>query len=280
MATQADVQDRIVKCQKLLETDPNSQIFAALAEAYRKHGELDKAFRVCHNGLKVHPSYGAAHVVMAKINLDRGLYDWAEIEAQKAIEIDGHTRAIELLLAEIYIYKGEFNSAITLLKRLHEADKGNPQITKLLDIARKLPEESGRIAIGASARSSERSEGPTHATMATVLTAREVLELGVEIPGMGGALFFNAEGLVVESEWRSNLDSISCAATLAEVCNTVSRELVRVKYGDVDTILIEAQAYTFYMLRAPRGFFLFAALLEANLGTMRMKIEELRIRFK
>ena len=86
MINAVEIDERIGKCQKILDVDPNSQIFAALAEAYRKKGELEKAFRVCQNGLRIHPSYGSAHVVMAKINLDRGLYDWAEIEANKAAE--------------------------------------------------------------------------------------------------------------------------------------------------------------------------------------------------
>ncbi len=105
MTAVVELEDRIEKCQRLLETDPNSQIFAALAEAYRKRGELDKAFRVCQGGLKVHPSYASAHVVMAKINLDRGLYDWAEAEVRKAMDLEGTTRVNELLLAEVQIYQ-------------------------------------------------------------------------------------------------------------------------------------------------------------------------------
>ena len=139
MTAIVEIDDRIDKCQRLLETDPNSQIFAALAEAYRKKGELDKAFRVCQSGLKVHPSYASAHVVMAKINLDRGLYDWAEAEIRKAMEIEGPTRATDLLLAEVQIYRGEFDAASRLLRRLHQADPGNEHIKKLLDIAKKLP---------------------------------------------------------------------------------------------------------------------------------------------
>ena len=103
MASLLELDDRISKCEKILDSDPNSQIFAALADAYRKKGDLEKSFRTCQNGLRIHPSYGSAHVIMAKVNLDRGLYDWAEIEAEKAVEIDGRTRSIELLLAEIYI---------------------------------------------------------------------------------------------------------------------------------------------------------------------------------
>jgi len=141
MATVSELDDRIEKCQRILDSDPNSQIFAALAEAHRKKGDLDLAFRVCKNGLKVHDDYGSAHVVMSKINLDRGQYDWAEIEAKRAADLDGRTRSVELLLSEIYIYKGEFSHAIKLLKELLSRDPENPQIQKLLEIAQKIPEE-------------------------------------------------------------------------------------------------------------------------------------------
>ncbi|MFQ5499976.1 MAG: tetratricopeptide repeat protein, partial [Candidatus Zixiibacteriota bacterium] len=141
MTDLAQLDERIAKCRKILDLDPNSQIFAALAEAHRKRGDLDDAFRICQNGLRIHPSYGSAHVVMAKVNLDRGLYDWAEVEGEKAAKLDGRTRAIELLLAEIFIYKGEYPKAVALLTKLHDADPDNDQIQKLLDIAQKLPEE-------------------------------------------------------------------------------------------------------------------------------------------
>ena len=64
MVDLVEIEDRISKCNKLLDANPNSQIFAALAEAYRKKGELDQAFRVCQSGLRIHPNYGSAHMVM------------------------------------------------------------------------------------------------------------------------------------------------------------------------------------------------------------------------
>ena len=139
MINQSDIDERIAKCNKILDENPSSQIFAALAEAHRKKGDIDKAFRICQNGLKVHPNYGSAHIVMAKINMDKGLYDWAETEIEKAISIDGSARATELLLSEIHIYKGEFNKACRLLEKLHQTDPNNEQIKKLLNIARKIP---------------------------------------------------------------------------------------------------------------------------------------------
>jgi predicted regulator of Ras-like GTPase activity (Roadblock/LC7/MglB family) len=285
----AEIDDRIDKCQKILELDPNSQIFAALAEAHRKRGDLEKAFRICRNGLRIHPSYGSAHVVMAKINLDRGLYDWAEAEIKKAIEIEGNSRAIELLLAEIYIYKGEFNSAVKLLRNLHQADPGNGQIKKLLDIALKLPEEQAMIMESQGGiRKAVRELQQSSAAMQAVLpidpeptaSAADIVQRAVGLPEMEGALFVNREGLVVEHEWAVSLDAATCGATMAEVSNVLSQELVKASFGAVNSLLIETAGPIFYQIKVSDGQFLFVASSRINLGTMRMRIASLVERYK
>lgn len=286
MINAVEIDERISKCQKILDVDPNSQIFAALAEAYRKKGEFEKAFRVCQNGLRIHPSYGSAHVVMAKINLDRRLYDWAEIEAKKAAEIDGLTRTIELLLAEIYIYKGEFAQAVKLLKKLNDADPNNDQIKRLLEIAQKIPEEQTLAAEEAQSESGDKS-GQTDEVLvtddragATNLGVRDVVEQALKIGGVQGALLVNFEGLIVDSEWRLAMDSLLCSATLGDVSNLLSQDLVKSSFGNFYTVLIEAAAKTFYLVRVHNGLFLFVADSKANLGTIRMKVENLLVSYQ
>lgn len=277
MTAMLEATDRIEKCQKILETDPNSQIFAALAEAYRKNGELDKAFRVCQSGLKVHPSYASAHVVMAKINLDRGLYDWAEAEVRKAIDIEGPSRAADLLLAEVQIYKGEFDAASRLLKQLYQGDPQNEHIRKLLNIAKKLPAERARVA----ALTPHAPAEPGLQTSASapgassVLSAKEILEQGMSIPHLAGGLFVNNEGLVVESEWSLNLDPAVCGATLTEVHHFLTQELVRNSFGKVQSLLIETADPVLYLVRVGRGMFIFQGAAGINLGTLRMRVAAL-----
>lgn len=284
MTIAAEIDDRIAKCQKILDLDPNSQIFAALAEAYRKKGELDKAFRICQNGLKIHPSYGSAHIVMAKINLDRGLYDWAEAEVEKAIEIDGRSRAIELLLAEIYIYKGEFNSAVKLLKSLHQSDPDNKQIKKLLDIAIKLPEEQQAVTNSPAAEPDEESaEAEPEMERASVdqpsLSNRDLLAQALLIPEVNGALFINNEGLLVNSEWALPLDPDLCGATMADADSYLSEELVKYSFGNISTVLIETADRMFYLVKVEEGMFVFAGTARTNLGTLRMKLTDLFERY-
>lgn len=295
MTLTAEIDDRIEKCSRILEQDPNSQIFASLAEAYRKKGDLDKAFRICQNGLRVHPSYGAAHVVMAKVNLDRGQYDWAETETKKAIEIDGPNRGVELLLAEIRIYRGDFNSAITTLKRLFQADSGNEQIRKLLDIAQRLPNEQAQLHSNSkpfqprrneSRQSSVNQAASTASDETTVqanepdpLTAKKISRQSVLVPDVLGALFVTEDGLIVENEWSVKLDSTTCAATMAELDRFLSQELVRAAFGRCQAMLIESAGPILYLVHVSDGFFLFACDKRINLGTLRMKITSLVARY-
>ncbi len=298
MIDTAQIDDRIAKCQKILEVDPNSQIFAALAEAYRKRGDLDKAFQVCQNGLRIHPSYGSAHLVMSKINLDRGLYDWAEIEVKKAQDLDGPSRATDLLLAEIFIFRGDFERAVKLLKRLHRNDPNDEQISRLLDIAQKIPEEQAREmgeTVAAVPQYSPVSGGKpsvVHRVLtgsetvverpkaATTMTGSEILKRSIAYPGIGGALFINNEGLVVDKEWTLRMDPMACGATIGEIGSELNRDMVEASFGHIGSILIETDEPTFYLVRVDDGAFVFVCEPGVNLGGLRMKIDNLLDKYR
>lgn len=284
MTSISEIDDRIAKCRKILEADPNSQIFAALSDSYRKKGEFDKAFHVCQSGLKIHSSYGAAHVVMAKINLDRGLYDWAESEAKKAAKIDGWTRNVELLLAEILIYKGEFSDAIKLLTRLRQSDPSNNHIKKLLDIARHFPEEQEKI-IGKSASNVISSDSNkdkvdnvdkgSETVEESSLDAAGLIEQAIEVVGIKGAMFVNLDGFIIESKWLLDMDSTLFGASFSEIMNDIKVKLFESSFGHLEFVLIETEDLIFLIARMKDGLFLFVADEDVNLGTVKMKIEKL-----
>jgi predicted regulator of Ras-like GTPase activity (Roadblock/LC7/MglB family) len=211
---------------------------------------------------------------MAKINLDRGLYDWAEAEIRKSMEIEGSTRATELLLAEVQIYRGEFDAATRLLKRLHQTDPANQHIKKLLDIARKLPAERSRLA---TAPQSSATPAPLTApdSVAQKMTAKAILEVAMSIPHVTGGLFANNDGLVSESEWSLTLDPVVCSATFTEIHHFLTQELVKGSFGRVQTLLIETGDPVFYLVRVSRGMFIFQGTSGVNLGTLRMRISTL-----
>jgi len=145
--------ERIEKCRQILDANPESQIFAALAEAHRKLGDLKSALDTCNDGLRKHPHYGSAYLVLAKIARDQKRYFDAEKAAQKAIELEGRTRSAEILLSDIYLQTGNFRGAESILNRLAKADPGNTSVQRLLQLAQKAiraaelpPSSSGRLA--------------------------------------------------------------------------------------------------------------------------------------
>jgi len=277
MIDQSDIDDRIAKCAKILEENPSSQIFAALADAHRKKGDLDRAFRVCQNGLKVHPGYGSGHLVMAKINMDRGMYDWAESEIKKATELDGVTRTTELLLSEVFIYKGEFNKACRILEKLLQSDPENEQIRKLLDIARKIPLET-RPTIAPPVPVSRPQAGapaPTEPPSPPKLNDRQLLRALVVIPGVEGALLVNKDGLVLEAEWNDQGDTDLMGALAAETARYCAVQMRESGFGTLQSVLIETGRSFLYLTNAAGRLLAVVCTESINLGTLKLKLASL-----
>lgn len=69
------------------QDDPNSIVFAPIAEYLLSYGLIDQAFRVCREGLKRHGSLISGRLVMAKIHFKRGNFEEARDELQKILRI-------------------------------------------------------------------------------------------------------------------------------------------------------------------------------------------------
>jgi predicted regulator of Ras-like GTPase activity (Roadblock/LC7/MglB family) len=288
----SDIEERIAKCNKILDENPSSQIFAALAEAYRKKGELDKAFRVCQNGLKVHPNYGSAHLVMAKINMDKGMYDWAEMEVKKAMELDGTTRATELLLSEVYIYKGEFNKACRMLEMLHQGDPGNEQISKLLEIARKIPldqkpdvpiesvnvpavEAPKPVKAAKPKAPKPKPPEPVEAQNLPDLDYKQMFKSLVGTPGIDGVLLLNKDGLVIEAVWNIPGNTDLVGALAVESARHSSTQMRDSGFGNLQSMMVETSDSLLYMAGAKGKLLAVICSETVNLGSLKMKLSTL-----
>jgi len=275
MVNQAEIEDRISKCNKLLDANPNSQIFAALAEAYRKKGELDQAFRICQSGLRIHPNYGSAHMVMARINVDKGMFDWAEIEVRKVIDLEGNSYAADLLLAEIYINKNDMARATKLLNRLYNNNPSNNHVKELLDIARKSEVEAACGTEEESARPQAEDEKIAPEKGDDSISYIELIETISEIGGVEGTLLVNNDGLVAESRWIDNRKPDLFGALAKDIERTIQTQMDASVFGKYENVLIEGENLIINMIPLKNCLLLIKANSHINLGTLRLRLNAL-----
>lgn len=106
----------IEKYQVLLQKDPNSQVFAPLAEAYREMGLLKEAAQIAQNGVKRHPAFASGLVVYARIMKDLGRAEDSLKLVQKAIQLSPENILAHHLQAEIYLQSKRPKEALKAFK--------------------------------------------------------------------------------------------------------------------------------------------------------------------
>ncbi len=77
------VQERIRSLQQRLAKEPQSPLFARLADYYLQAGRANDALRLCDDGLALYPYYTTAHLVKAKVLTQLGM----TAEARHAYEV-------------------------------------------------------------------------------------------------------------------------------------------------------------------------------------------------
>ncbi len=76
---------RIEDLERRLAKDPNSKIFAQLAEEYRKAGRLEDAINTCREGLQSHPNYFSARVALGRALLESNALEEASQEFEAVL---------------------------------------------------------------------------------------------------------------------------------------------------------------------------------------------------
>lgn len=108
----------IEKYQVILQKDPNSQVFAPLAEAYREMNMLKEAEQTARLGVKRHPNLASGFVIYARILKDLGRLDESLKQVQKAVELSPENILAHTLQAEIYLQNKRPKEALKAFKRV------------------------------------------------------------------------------------------------------------------------------------------------------------------
>jgi tetratricopeptide (TPR) repeat protein len=108
----------IEKYEKAYKKDPRSKVFAALAEAYRKQGDLDEALRIGEDGVLKHPHFPSGRVALAKIFFDKQMYERAIPHLKVVTEISPENIMAHSLLASCYKNLKKSRDALEAYKRV------------------------------------------------------------------------------------------------------------------------------------------------------------------
>ncbi len=268
MFESVELDDRIAKCEKILGADEKSQIFAALAEAYRKRGELQKAQDVCLRGLKIHPNYASARIVMAKIFIAYENFDSAWQELQKAMTSSGRTRNTDILESEILIRGGKKSEARAILEKLYSSDPDDESIRNLMTL---LGEERPSRSSPAIVMPDFQIGG----SKKRKLTLSEAISILKVLPRVLGVVAVNNQGLALEGRFDGSYSRDEVAALSKGIYDIARAGSKRVGLEETREILIETQASKLWIFNRESFLLVIYTRDDVSMGSLRLKLEGL-----
>ncbi len=144
MARQTEIQ----KLERRYEEKP-SQWFAALAEEYRRAGDVDRALDIVRKGLEQRSSYVSGHVVLARCLLQQSNDGEAEQVLKQVLVLDSENIIALKVLSEIKERANDTAAALEWLEKLLEVDPMNQDAQEAVE--RLSPPAPAEVDAGAPA---------------------------------------------------------------------------------------------------------------------------------
>lgn len=125
---QFNISPKIEELQSKLDKDPDSKIFLPLAEEYRKSGMLEEAIAICQDGLKKHPNYVSARVVLGRAYMELKRTIEAQAEFEEVISKIPDNLMANKHLGDIYFMQGNLKSALERYQAVLRLDPHNEEV--------------------------------------------------------------------------------------------------------------------------------------------------------
>jgi tetratricopeptide (TPR) repeat protein len=125
MGPDSSASDEIQRFEEQSRRQPESLVFARLADAYRKAGQPEKALAVLEDGLLRHPDYPSGHIVRARTLRDLGRVDETLQSFRRVLELDGGNLVAIMELARLADERGDADEARHWYGRLAQIDPAN-----------------------------------------------------------------------------------------------------------------------------------------------------------
>jgi tetratricopeptide (TPR) repeat protein len=124
-----DFSAEIRHLQERYDRSPDSRIFAPLADAYRKSGEVDRAIELCEKGIEGYPAYASAHVILGKCFYDKGATERSRAEFERVIEIDPENMVALKFMGDILMSEGDRDASISCYRKILTIDPMNDEVS-------------------------------------------------------------------------------------------------------------------------------------------------------
>ncbi|MBN2542359.1 tetratricopeptide repeat protein [bacterium] len=111
-----DSNENIQQLNQIWAADQDSQVFARLASSLAKKNEINEALKILINGIKAHPKYLSAYIILGEIYTKIEKYDQAKIAYKKALELDPQNVVAFKGLSTIAFKTGDKMSGIKYLE--------------------------------------------------------------------------------------------------------------------------------------------------------------------
>lgn len=131
----------LLKHQRIYDENPDSRVFAVLAESYRKVGMIDEAVTILEKGVTKHRDYMIAHLILGSCYFEQGNYTRAERVLAPFIQSHWDNFKLHRMYGEILLSIGDPVGALESLKHalyLNPYDEEIPSLMSELEDASEL----------------------------------------------------------------------------------------------------------------------------------------------
>jgi tetratricopeptide (TPR) repeat protein len=216
------VTDDIRALTARMADEPGSLAFLELAEALRRRGQLDAAYKVARGGVSRYPGLADAHDLMARVLSDQGDLAGAFDAWSSALQLDPMRTSALKGIAFLYFRAGDRNAALTHLERALEVDQDDPTIPQAISRLAAEPPPAPAPAAETASR-----EPPAPAPVPAPPGARRAHGLFEEMDGVEqGLLLVDGNGLRLGGRLAGE-DGDAAGDRVAAQLAGVSREAAR-----------------------------------------------------
>jgi len=125
--------EEIQRFEDQYRRNPDSLVFARLADACRKAGDPERALTLLREGIQKHPDYPTAHLVRARSLVDLGRPAEAEESLRRVLELDAQNLVAMRDVAVLAEERGDPLEAVHWYEQIAALDPGNPEAAEALD---------------------------------------------------------------------------------------------------------------------------------------------------